>query len=396
MAVRPYLSPINLARQIGSAILLKKTTNWRYFMPWMFTNGLRSIPVAGGAIGMGCIGYGYHAVWEITEACNLSCRHCHATSGRAGPDELTTEEGRRLIRQVSRAGPFQMLAFTGGEPMARPDIEELLSCSKKEGLVNVIATNGTLIDKNRAFELKKLGVKGIAVSLDSTDKDIHNYIRRNPNAFDLALKAIEGCKAAGMVIQLNYTAMAENLSTLEGVIRFCHDIHADIMLCYQLVPMGRGQDILESTLSPEQNKDLVNTIRKLQSDSITIIEPVAAPQYWAHLLRRDNTDPKSVARPTLFHGCAAGWGLVYVKPNGDTWPCPFIPVSGGNVREKSLGEIWKHGDIFAKLRDRDQLKGTCGDCENRYVCGGCRGKAYATTGDPLSQDPTCYIHDTIS
>ena len=392
MVLKPYLSPINLARQFASALLLKKTTGWRQFIPWTLTNGIRSIPVAAGAIGMGCIGFGYHAVWEVTEACNLSCRHCHAKSGAAGPDELTTSEAFTFLEQVSRVGRFQMLVFTGGEPLVRPDINDLLSYSKNLGLVNVIATNGHFIDRERARELKRLGVKGVAVSFDSTEEKIHNYIRCHPQAFELALRAIEACKAAGMVVQLNYTAMEENLSTLGEVVRFCHEIHADIMLCYQLVPMGRGTHIMGSALSPQQNQELVNTIRRLQRDSVTIIEPVAAPQYWPHLLGRDNTDPKTVAKPTLFHGCAAGWGLIYVKPNGDVWPCPFVPISGGNVRERPLQEIWKHGDIFRKLRDRDQLTGTCGDCDNQYICGGCRGKAYAATGDPLSEDPTCYLH----
>ncbi|MEA2038659.1 MAG: radical SAM protein [Thermodesulfobacteriota bacterium] len=394
MALKPFLYPHNLVRQFASAVLLKKSTGWRHFVPWLFNGAFRSIPVAAGSIGMGCIGYGYHAVWEVTEACNFACRHCHAKSGKAGPDELTTREAHEFIRQVAKIGRFQMLVFTGGEPLVRPDIDDLLSYSKRLGLVNVIATNGSLIDRKRAFELKRLGVKGVAVSFDSTDREIHNYIRCNPQAFDLAVRAIEACKAAGMVVQFNYTAMTENLATLEDVVHLCHDVHADIMLCYQLVPMGRGGNIADSALSPEQNRELMNTIRRLQRDSVTIVEPVAAPQYWPHLLKRDNLDPKRIAPRTLFHGCAAGWGLVYIKPNGDVWPCPFVPVSGGNVREKSLGYIWRHGDIFVKLRDRDQLKGECGKCANRYICGGCRGKAYAATGDPLGEDPTCYIHHT--
>jgi radical SAM protein with 4Fe4S-binding SPASM domain len=394
MLLKPYLSPINLARQFASALLLKKATEWQQFMPWAMSNGIHTIPVAAGAVGMGCIGFGYHAVWEVTEACNLSCRHCHARSGTAGADELNTAEAFRFLKQVSQVRRFQMLVFTGGEPLYRPDIDDLLRYSKNLGLVNVIATNGHYIDRGRARELKRLGVKGVAVSFDSTDERVHNYIRCHPRAFELALRAIEACKSAGMVVQLNYTAMAENLATLEEVVRFCHEIHADIMLCYQLVPMGRGEHIMGSALSPQQNRELVQSIRQLQRDSVTVIEPVAAPQYWAHLLGRDNTDSKRTARPTLFHGCAAGWGLVYVKPNGDVWPCPFIPISGGNLRERTLQDIWKHGDIFRKLRDRDQLKGTCGDCQNRYICGGCRGKAYAATGDPLSEDPTCYLHQS--
>jgi MoaA/NifB/PqqE/SkfB family radical SAM enzyme len=299
--------------------------------------------------------------WQVKE---VSCASKKITSQETGHVRPTISKGTsdhgpgnrgRFIRQVADVGPFQMLAFTGGEPVFRREIDELLHCSKRHGLVNVIATNGTLIDSKRAAELKKLGVKGIAVSFDSTDEDVHNYIRRHPNAFDLAPRAINACKQSGTVVQLNYTAMNENLSTLEEVVRFCHKIRADIMLCYQLVPMGRGQQIVDSTLSPLQNEQLVKTLRKLQRDSVTIVEPLAALQYWPCLLKRDNSHPKSVARSTLFHGCAAGWGLVYVKPNGDVWPCPFVPIHGGNVREVPLSRVWKHGDVFRMLRDSIHL-----------------------------------------
>ncbi|MFA6033800.1 MAG: radical SAM protein [Myxococcota bacterium] len=394
MVILPYISVHNMVRQFRAALLLRKTTGWKHFPHWVRTNGIHSIPVAAGAVGMGCIGFGVHAVWEVTEACNLRCRHCHATSSTASPDELDTREGYAFLDQLSALKGFQMLAYSGGEPLVRPDINDLLAYTKKKGLVSVIATNGTLIDDARARELVKLGVKGIAVSFDSTDPAIHNAIRQSPTAFDRALRGIEACKKAGMVIQLNYTAMKENVDTLPSVIRFAHDIHADIMLCYQLVPMGRGGAIAQSALSPEQNRKLVNTVRTLQKDAVTVVEPVAAPQYWAHLLGRDNLDPKDTIKGGPFHGCAAGWGLIYVKPNGEVWPCPFVPVSGGNVRTTPLAEIHQKSDIFTRLSTRDHLKGKCGECDNRHICGGCRGKAYAVCGDPLEADPTCYLHNT--
>ena len=207
MPLRPYISFRNLAKQFHSALLLKNSTQWKYFYSWLVRKSFKSIPVASGAVGMGCIGYGYHAVWEVTEACNLRCKHCHATSDKAGPDELTTKEGIFFIDGLSGMKQFQMLVFSGGEPMIRPDIETLLAHSKKRGLVNVIATNGTLIDKSRAKDLKSMGVKGVAISLDSTDPVIHNSIRNNPKSFALAMKGIEACKTAGMVLQINFTAM---------------------------------------------------------------------------------------------------------------------------------------------------------------------------------------------
>lgn len=341
---------------------------------------------------MGCIGYGYHAVWEVTEACNLRCKHCHATSDKAGPDELTTKEGIFFIDGLSGMKQFQMLVFSGGEPMIRPDIETLLAHSKKRGLVNVIATNGTLIDKSRAKDLKSMGVKGVAISLDSTDPVIHNSIRNNPKSFALAMKGIEACKTAGMVLQINFTAMKNNLSTLEDVVKFCNEVDADIMLCYQLVPIGRGCSISTSALSQEENKELTSKLRSLQRNSTTIIEPVACPQYWPHLLKKDTTEKdKTTLKNHPFHGCAAGWGLLYLKPNGELWPCPFVPISGGNIKSLALEDIYNKSNVFANLKDRNNLKGKCGNCENRYICGGCRGKAFARTADYLAEDPDCYL-----
>ncbi len=393
MVLGPYFAVGNLWRQWRAALLMRKTTGWRHFGDWLRSNGPRTIPVSAGAVGMGCIGFGYHAVWETTEACNLRCRHCHATADTVGPDELTTAEAKRFLDQLARMPRFRMLAWSGGEPLVRPDLDDLLAHGKRRGIVNVIATNGTLIDLPRARALKRLGVVGVAVGFDSTVPEIHNAIRRSPTAFERAVAGIEACKRAGMVVQINYTAMRENIATLPDVIRFCHDIHADIMLCYQLVPMGRGADIKSSALTPDENRELVRTIRRLQRDAVTIVEPVAAPQYWAHLLDRDHREPKSLIREGApFHGCAAGWGLIYVKPNGDVWPCPFVPVSGGNLRERDLDGIWRESEIFRRLRDRDLLKGKCGECENRHICGGCRGKAYGATGDALAEDPCCYLH----
>jgi AdoMet-dependent heme synthase len=392
MVLTPYFSPINLTKQFRAALLLRRSTGWRHFGSWLFSNGPHMIPVSAGAVGMGCIGFGYHAVWEVTEACNLRCKHCHVTAGKRGNDELDTSEGKKLLEQLSRMKRFRMLAFSGGEPLVRPDIDELLAYSKKCGLVNVIATNGTLIDVARARELKKLGVKGLAVGFDSTDPATHNAIRQSPTAFERAQNGIEACKSAGMVVQINFTAMRENIATLPDMIRFCHEIKADIMLCYQLVPMGRGSAIASSALTADENKDLIATVRGLQRDAVTIVEPVAAPQYWSSLLGQDHPGPKPIASGALFHGCAAGWGLIYMKPNGDVWPCPFVPVSGGNVRQRELNDIWQNSEIFRQLADRDQLKGSCGSCENRAMCGGCRGKAYGAYGDPLAEDPSCYLH----
>ncbi len=392
MALGPYLSPVNLGRQMGAALLLRRTAGWRRFGQWLTGAAWRSIPAAAGAVGMGCIGYGYHAVWEVTGDCNLRCAHCHARSSRPRADELDTNEARRLIAGVASIRRFRMLVFSGGEPLVRPDLDALLDAARRAGLVPVVATNGLLLDRARARELRRLGVACAAVSLDSCDPALHNRLRGHPRAFELAAAALEACRAEGMATQVNFTARRSNLDSLPGVARLADAAGAAIMLCYQLVPAGRGAELAGETLGVEENRRLLATVRELQRDLRTIIEPVAAPQYWAGLLGRGGVAgdrPARPVRPTFFHGCAAGWGLVYIKPDGEVWSCPFVPVSGGNVREQPLRRIWRSGAIFEELRRRDRLQGACGSCPSRRICGGCRGRAFAASGSALAEDPVC-------
>lgn len=349
---------------------------------------------------MGCIGFPNHPVWEVTSACNEHCIHCHTAGGKRSPDELTTEEGKRLIEQIAFVKEFRMLVFTGGEPMVRPDLMDLLAHSKRVGFKNVIATNGILIDDSLAKELRKLQVVGLAISLDHTDPAVHNYIRQRDDAFERAIRAIQACQRAGIVLQINITAMQYNLDDLENLYQMASDMGAAIVLNYQLVPVGRGVRIKEKQLTRDQNEALLSNLCRLQKRFNTVIEPVAGPQYWAMLLsgsKNGRPKPGPLRRlgfglvNRLFHGCTAGRGLVYIKPNGDVWACPFMELSAGNIRRTPFRHIWQDAPLFLALRDRSLLKGTCGTCAGKEICGGCRGRAMALTGDLLGEDPACFL-----
>ncbi|HOJ52758.1 MAG TPA: radical SAM protein [Syntrophales bacterium] len=386
--------PSLLFRQLGSVCLMGYLNGWRRFPGWLLRYGFKSIPVANGATGMGCIGYPGHPVWEVTGACNLRCIHCHATSGQAEGDELSTEEGKRLIDMLAEEDEFRTLVFTGGEPLVRPDIFELLAHAKKAGLKNIIATNGTLIDEEMAFKLKENGVVCNAISLDAASPAIHDKIRNRPGAFDLAMRAIEATRKAGILLQINTTAMEYNLPELPKLIQLADSLGAGIMLMYQLVAVGRGEKIERATLKKSANRNLSEIIRKEQKSARTIVEPVAGPQYWPYLLSQKGIENGFFLKVAgkVFHGCAAGRGFVYVKANGDVWPCPFVEVSGGNIRHQSFHEIYHHSQVFRDLRRREEtLKGLCGECNYKTVCGGCRGRAHAYTGDYLAEDPRCFI-----
>jgi AdoMet-dependent heme synthase len=392
-----YNPPSLLFKQMGSALLMGYLNRWRKFPRWLWHHGFSSIPVSNGAWGMGCIGYPGHPVWEVTGACNLRCIHCHAVSGQADPNELTTDEGKKLIDMLAAVREFRTLIYTGGEPLVRPDIFELLRYSQKAGLANIIATNGTLIDEEMAFKLKDHGVVCNAISIDAADRQTHDAIRNKPGAFDLALRAIEATKKAGILLQINTTAMEYNMPHLPELIDFADDSGAGIMLMYQLVAVGRGEKIEKATLKKSANKYLSELISEKQKTAKTIIEPVAGPQYWPYLLEKNGIRNGKLLQlaGNVFHGCAAGRGFVYVKANGDVWPCPFVEVNAGNIREKSFQEIYADAPVFQQLRQRETLlKGVCGDCNYKKICGGCRGRALAYSGDYLAEDPRCFIRET--
>lgn len=389
-----FWPPTLVMRQFASAAYFSHLVGWRRFPSWVIRHGLNSLPIAAGATGMGCIGYPGHPAWEVTSACNLRCIHCHVTADRPAPDELDTDEARRFIDGLARVKDFRMLVYTGGEPLVRKDIFDLMHHSKDAGLVNVIATNGTLITEETAFRLREEGLACAAVSLDSWRDEVHDYVRNRENTFELTMRGIKALKKAGIPLQINATAMQYNFHDLDELLELVDDLGSGIMLMYQLVPVGRGGAIRDATLNVNENERLLKFLAGKQKDISTIVEPVAGPQYWPYLMERKRHTGGawlSLARQ-VFHGCAAGRGFVYIKANGDVWPCPFVEISAGNVRKSPFDRIWKESEVFQALRDREHtLKGRCGECTYRGICGGCRGRAMACSGDLLAEDPSCFI-----
>jgi radical SAM protein with 4Fe4S-binding SPASM domain len=391
---RIFWPPSQVMRQAGSVLLFANLIGWKRFPGWMYRHSINTLPVAAGAIGMGCIGFPAHPAWEVTSACNLRCIHCHAATSTPGKDELDTDEGRRFIDELARVKEFRMLVYTGGEPLVRPDIFELMEHSKRAGLVNVLATNGTLITEETAYRLKEVGLATAAVSLDSWRPDVHDYVRDRPGTFELAMRGIRAMRKAGIPLQINCTAMHYNIDDLDELIDLVDELGSGIMLMYQLVPVGRGEAIGDATLKTNENEWLLKFLAKKQREVSTIVEPVAGPQYWPYIMelsgRKNGLWLKAAEQ--VFHGCSAGRGFVYIKANGDVWPCPFVEVSAGNVRNRPFHEIWRTSEVFENLRNREStLRGACGECRYRTICGGCRGRAMACSGDYLAEDPSCFL-----
>ena len=394
--VRPFWSsPGLILRQAVSALYVGALSGWRYLPAWVLKYGFQCLPGAAGSRGMGCIGFPAHPVWEMTAACNLHCIHCHAAGGKPAAAELTTAEGKRLLDQLAGVSEFRMMAFTGGEPLVREDLFELLAYSQALGFTNTMATNATLIDDDVARRLRRCGVVIAAVSLDGFDAATHDFVRGQSGAFESAIRGMRALRRAGILLHVNITAMECNLDQVEPLMALVDELGTGILLMYQLVPVGRGRGIGEAALDRGDNERLIRFIARAQRTARAIIEPVAAPQYWPFLLQRAGIDRGPLLRlaETVFHGCSAGRGFVYVKPDGEVWPCPFVEVSCGNVRETPFSTIWATSPVFADLRAREtRLHGQCGECQYRRLCGGCRGRAWATTGDYLAEDRTCFVH----
>jgi radical SAM protein with 4Fe4S-binding SPASM domain len=382
-------------RQAVSAVYMGALVGWRRMPAWFVKYGFKCLPGAAGSWGQGCIGFPAHPVLEITAACNLRCIHCHTSGGGRADDELTTEEVKRLIDQLAGVREFRMMAFTGGEPLVRDDLFEVLAYAKARGFTNTLATNGTLIDDDVARRLRDCGVVIGAVSLDGFDAETHDYVRNQSGAFEDALRGVRALGRAGIPLHINVTAMDYNMDQLEPLMALVDELETAILIMYQLVPVGRGRAIEDAALDLGANERLIRFMRQAQRDTRAIMEPVAGPQYWPLLLQGANIEGGPLLRlaEKVFHGCSAGRGFVYIKPNGEVWPCPFIEVSCGNVRETPFATIWKTAPVFQDLRAREErLQGQCGECQYRRLCGGCRGRAWAMTGDYLAEDPSCFIH----
>ncbi|HAL62509.1 MAG TPA: radical SAM protein [Chloroflexi bacterium] len=384
--VRPfYIPPSLVTRQVASILAFRLATRWKGLPFW--TNNLPKLfRVAAGAVGIGCFGFPIHPVYEVTPRCNLRCKHCHVRADENVYGELNTADAKRVIKSLAEVPEFRMLVFTGGEPLVRGDIYDLLLYAKGLGFSTVIATNGTLIDKEAARSLKESGTMGIAASVDCVDPQKHDSFRGLGGAFEKTIHGIENARQEGLYIQINITISRYNLHDLEEMLLLADRLEAQVVLLYQLVPVGRGEEIENAALKPEEFAQVIEQTHRVQEKIRPVVVPVALPEYFAYLSKNE-LSPRIAS--LFFKGCIAGRGMYYVKSNGDVWPCAFVPIKAGNLLESSALDIWRNGQVFVRLRGRRNLKKPCGDCLHREVCGGCRGRAYAYANDLFASDPGC-------
>jgi AdoMet-dependent heme synthase len=349
-------------------------------------------------------------IWETTQACDLACIHCRASAQPArNPDELTTAQGIGLLAEAAAMGT-PVFILSGGDPLKRPDLMDLVREGKRLGLrmgsipAATPALTGTVVR-----ELKQAGLDQMALSIDYPRAELHDGFRGVPGAFNTALAAAEWAHQCNLPVQINTTLCAGSAPFLSEMAELVERLGAVFWEVFFLVPVGRGR-VLEG-FTAAQCEELFAILYAVQKKARFIVKVTEAPHYRRYVAQREAESsgmrpaahPGAVAMPNMLrrsegpghsvglapHGVNAGKGFVFVSHVGEVYPSGFLPVSAGNVRSQSLAEIYRDAPLFRTLRDPDALRGRCGQCEYRTICGGSRSRAYALTGDFRASDPSC-------
>ena len=322
--------------------------------------------------------------WNTTNNCNMFCAHCYRESGEKAQGELDTAQAKKLISEVAKAG-FKIMIFSGGEPMTRDDIYELIAYAKEMGLRPVLGSNGSLITPKAAQKLKEAGLAGAGISLDSLNKDKHDKLRRLDGAWELAVAGMKNCINAGIRTQIHTTVMDWNAGEIENIMDFAVEIGASAHHIFFLVPTGRGEEIVDQALKRDEYEEiLVRIMQKAQTVPIEV-KPTCAPQFMrvAKQLGMDLRFSK---------GCLAGISYCIISPKGDVQPCAYMKMEIGNVKDTPFDEIWQNNETFKILRT-ESYKDGCGTCGFKDKCGGCRARAaYYHKGDYMAEDPLCIMN----
>ena len=339
----------------------------------------------------------YVISWNLTYRCNLACEHCYLDAGPrpmvgsesfADRSELGTEECFKVIDEIAAFAPECLTILTGGEPLLRRDILEIVRRAAECGLWVVVGTNGVRITENVARHLADAGARGLSLSLDALDPDRHDHFRQVRGAWQNTVDGAEILNRTGLPFIVQTTAGAHNLGELEGIADFAYDrLAAKVWNLYFLVPTGRGQFV--SDLTPAQYDEVLASLYRIQQKYTgrMLVNAKCAPHYIKTVLENQGTSIRTYSGGA--GGCPAGTHYMGIRPNGDVTPCPYLPVFAGSLRRATLTDLWTSSELFTAIRRRASLGGRCGECEMNAQCGGCRARAYGMTGDLMAEDPLC-------
>ncbi|MBM4445791.1 MAG: radical SAM protein [Chloroflexi bacterium] len=343
--------------------------------------------------------------WEITRSCNLFCAHCRSSS-TAGTykDELSTEECLRLIDGILEVSK-PVLILTGGEPLLRQDLFQIAGYAATKGLRVVMGTNGTIITEDIAAKLKAIPISRVAVSIDFPTAELQDEFRGKAGAFQTAISGIARLRQAGIEVQINSTITRLNMKYLNDLLNLAIEVGAVAFHPFMLVPTGRGKGLGAVEMSPEEYEQILNWAYDNQKElgNRIFFKPTDAPHYQRIMRQRSKeSNPQETllgAKPamrtrghainSITRGCLAGISFCFISHRGRVQGCGYLDVEAGNIRDMNFRQIWTNSRLFRELRDVSNIKGKCGICEYKSVCGGCRARAYESTGDFLEAEPYC-------
>ena len=333
-------------------------------------------------------------IWEVTQACDLACVHCRASAQpERNANELTTEQGYRLLDEIRCFGE-PLMVFTGGDPLKRPDLFELIRYAVKIGLRTNVTPSATPLLTAEAIEgFKAAGISRMAISLDGPDAASHDDFRGIPGTFDRAMFALRHARDIGLDTQLQTTITRRNMARLPEMAEIAREVRTRMWSLFFLIVTGRaaeGDDLAAPEY--EQVFEFMYELSKTAPFGVKTTEAMHYRRYVAQRIKAEhgvteNENAKGVAWRTA--GVSDGKGFVFVSHQGEIFPSGFLPISGGNVLDESLTDVYRNSSLFRTLRDTTQREGKCGICEYQKICGGSRSRAYALTGDYLAEDPRC-------
>ncbi len=340
--------------------------------------------------------------WEITRRCMMDCKHCRAGEKPATSDhELSTRECLHLIDDMgSFASPVVMI--TGGEPMLRDDLPEIIHHMTGRGIGTTLSPCGPLVTAHNVAALKDAGLGYISFSIDAIDPAAHDDFRGYAGAFASALKGIETVKKAGLDFAILTTVTRHNYRDLPRIIRLASDLGAVFFIPFFLVPTGKGKNLRQQQLSSAEYEDCLNWLYDVSagSDALpvrrdVVIRPGCAPHFYRIIHQREGTYKLSFFGTPITEGCLAGISYLFISYRGIVQPCGYLDLECGDVRTASLQTIWETSPYFQNIRNLQAYEGKCARCEFLSVCRGCRARAYAETGNYMREDPYCnYVPGT--
>jgi AdoMet-dependent heme synthase len=339
------------------------------------------------------------AIWEVTQACDLACVHCRAS---AQPDrhpmELSTAEGKLLIDQIAQM-QVPVFVLTGGDPLKRPDLFELIGHARAKGVhVSLTPSATPLLTRETIVRLQQSGLARLAVSMDGATAATHDAFRGMSGSFERTLNAIRWANEIGLPVQINTTFSRRNVADIDAIVALMQTLKITLWSVFFLVPTGRGK--LNDLLNAEEFELLFAKIYNLSKTAGFDIKTTEAQHYRRFALQQKVAERKAgleVATPERTadaigrapRGLNDGKGFMFISHTGEVFPSGFLPVSAGNVGSQPLDAIYRESHLFQSLRDTSRLEGKCGACEFKEICGGSRARAYALTGNPLAEEACC-------